>query len=120
MDRRVKQLIRIIKNSLVHKLSEHTMARSVNLSPARLRQLFKKETGLSPIRYVRRLRRKRAAYLLRTSFLAIKEVAFHSGSGDVSHFVRDFKKHYGVTPTEFRLRANNGFHESTSTENVSE
>ncbi len=104
MDRRVKRLIVIMKDSLAHKLSERTLSGSVNLSPPRLRQLFKKDTGLSPIQYLRRLRTKRAAYLLRTSFLTIKEVAFHTGSGDVSHFVRDFKKQYGVTPSDFRVR----------------
>src|SRR5258708_32105643 len=105
MDRRVKRLIRMMKDSFVQKVSEQTMARSVNLSPPRLRQLFKTETGFSPMQYVRRLRAKRAAYLLQSSFLSIKEVAFQSGSGDVSHFVRDFKKHFGVTPSEFRLKA---------------
>ncbi len=81
------------------------MAKSVNLSPSRLRQLFKTETGMSPIQYLKHLRAKRAAYLLQSSFLTIKEVAFQTGSGDVSHFVRDFKKHYGLTPSEFRLQA---------------
>ncbi len=50
------------------------------------------------------LRVERAASLLGTSFLTIKEIAFQTGSGDISHFVRDFKKYYGVTPGEFRLR----------------
>jgi transcriptional regulator GlxA family with amidase domain len=106
MDRRVDRLIAMMKDSLNQRLSEKIMARSVNLSPARLRQLFKKETGRSPVQYLRCLRTKTAAFLLQTSFLSIKEVAFHTGSGDVSHFVRDFKKQYGVTPTEFRARGN--------------
>jgi len=105
MDRRVKQVIKMIKQSLALKPSEQGMAKRVNLSSQRLRQLFKKETGLSPIQFIRDLRAKKAAYLLRTSFLTIKEVAFHSGAGDISHFVRDFKKRYGVTPSEFRVRA---------------
>ena|SRR5258708_27834723 len=105
MDRRVKRLIGMMKNSFAQKISEQVMAKSVNLSPSRLRQLFKTETGMSPIQYLKHLRAKRAAYLLQSSFLTIKEVAFQTGSGDVSHFVRDFKKHYGLTPSEFRLQA---------------
>jgi len=103
MDLRVKRLIEMMNERLANKLSERIMSTSVNLSPARLRQLFKKETGLSPTQYLRRLRTKRAADLLQRSFLTIKEIAFHTGSGDVSHFVRDFKKHYGVTPSQFRV-----------------
>src|SRR5260370_14230759 len=100
MDRRIERLIAMIKDSLGQKLSEQTLATSVNLSPPRLRQLFKKETGLSPIQYVRYLRAKRTAYLLQTSFLTIKEVAFRTGSCDVSPFVRAFKKQHGLTPSE--------------------
>lgn len=46
---------------------------------------------------------ERAQTLLQTSFLTIKEVTFECGLTDVSHFVRDFKKCYGVTPTQFRV-----------------
>ena len=105
IDARVKAVIRMMEQSLAGDISLRTLAKNVNLSPPRLRQLFKKDTGVSPIQYVRRLRARKAAYLLQTSFLSIKEVAFQSGSGDVSHFVRDFKKHYGLTPSEFRVRA---------------
>ena len=48
---------------------------------------------------------QRAEQLLRRTFLSIKEVTFRSGMRDISHFVREFKKHYGVTPTEFRARS---------------
>src|SRR6266850_4516636 len=104
MDGRVQRVMEIVKNSLADRLPERAMARIVNLSCARLRQLFKKETGLSPFQYVKRLRMKRAADLLRRSFLSVKEVSFQSGWGDLSHFVRDFKKRYGLTPSEFRTR----------------
>ena len=104
MDRRVKQVINIMKDSLVYKLSEQTMARSVNLSPPRLRQLFKQETGRSPLQYLREIRFQVAKELLGSTFLSIKEVAFRSGAQNLSHFMRQFKKQSGVTPSEFRVR----------------
>jgi AraC-like DNA-binding protein len=103
MDTRVKRAIDIIERRLTEKLSEKTLSREVRLSPARLRQLFKKETGLPPMRYVRRFRMKTARNVLQVSLLTVKEVAFQSGFNDVSHFVRDFKKQYGLTPSEFRV-----------------
>lgn len=106
MDCRVKRVITLMQDSLASKLSEQSIARSVNLSASRLRQLFKHDTGLSPIQYMRCLRAKGAAFLLETSFLTIKEVAFQIGAGDVSHFVRDFKKRYGLTPSAYREQAN--------------
>jgi AraC family transcriptional activator of pobA len=45
-----------------------------------------------------------AERLLRTTFFSIKEITFLSGEKDVSHFVRYFKKRYGLTPREFRLQ----------------
>jgi AraC-like DNA-binding protein len=45
---------------------------------------------------------QKAERLLQTTFLSIKEVAFLSGARDVSHFARNFKKQYGLTPTEYR------------------
>jgi transcriptional regulator GlxA family with amidase domain len=103
MDARVKRVIELFNREFTGKISEEMISKQVNLSPARLRQVFKKETGFSPIRYLKRLRMSMAARLLKSSFLSVKEIAFQTGSGDTSHFVRDFKKHYAVTPSQFRL-----------------
>jgi hypothetical protein len=45
---------------------------------------------------------ERAGDLLETSFLSVKEIAHAVGLNDESHFVRDFKTIYGVTPTRYR------------------
>jgi two-component system response regulator YesN len=105
MDARVKHVIKLFRRDLARKLPEEIISKHVNLSPTRLRQLFKKDTGLSPIKYLKLLRMKEAANLLRSSFLSIKEIASQAGSGDTSHFVREFKRKYGLRPTEFRDRS---------------
>ena len=46
-----------------------------------------------------------AKHLLESSFLSIKEIAHRVGLNDESHFVRDFKKAYGVPPSLYRLRS---------------
>jgi AraC-like DNA-binding protein len=43
--------------------------------------------------------------LLTTTFLSVKEIASRVGLADESHFVRDFKRIYGMTPSEYRTRA---------------
>ena len=78
------------------------VSRRVNLSPTRLRQLFAQSLGRSPAQYLKDLRMQRAARLLRTTFFSVKQITHLVGINDVSHFVRDFKKRYGLTPTEFR------------------
>ena len=104
MDHRVTAAIGIMHRQLADRVSVIRLSKSVNLSPRRLAQLFKVETGSSPRQYLRTLRMQRARNLLQTSFLSVKEVSFHSGLTDVSHFVRDFKKQYGLTPSEFRAQ----------------
>ena len=103
MDARVTRIIEIMKTSPNEQLSVVTLAKRVNLSAARLHQLFQKEMQQTPMRYLRELRMQKAEHLLRTTFLSIKQVAYHCEITDVSHFVRDFKRRHGVTPTEFRF-----------------
>jgi len=45
---------------------------------------------------------QQAATLLTTTFLSVKEIVRRVGGTDESHFVRDFKRIYGVTPSEYR------------------
>jgi transcriptional regulator GlxA family with amidase domain len=104
MDTRVRDAIDNMHHLLGERHSIRDVARSVNLSPRRLGQLFKEEIGISPMQFLKNLRMARAQALLQSSFLSIKEVTFQSGFADVSHFVRDFKQCYGVTPSEFRAR----------------
>ncbi len=104
MDARVEMAVSLMHQLTTDQLSIRSLSRSVNLSPTQLGALFKKETGQSPMQYLRKLRMQKAEQLLRSTFLSIKEVASLSGAKDVSHFVRDFKKEHGLTPKGFRLQ----------------
>src|SRR5260221_1236134 len=104
MDPRVNAAISIMSWLFATQISLRAVSANVNLSPRRLAQLFKSETGVSPRQYLRTLRMQRARHLLQTSFLSVKEISFRSGLTDVSHFVRDFKKEHGVTPSQFRAQ----------------
>ena len=79
------------------------IARLVKLSHSRLCYLFKAEVGLAPSQYLKKVRMKKALELIRTSFLDIKEVAAKVGYNDSTHFMREFKKAYGSTPSQDRV-----------------
>lgn len=83
-------------------LSLAEFAQSVNLSVWRLCHIFKSDVGMPPIRYLRLLRMERAKDLLESSFLSVKEIAYQVGLNDESHFVRDFKTTYGLSPASYR------------------
>jgi len=102
MDLRIEKVMAVMRDDLTQRLPLSKMAQLVNLSRARFCHLFKSENGMSASRYLKSLRMKEATVLLSTTFLSVKEIMVRVGFGDESHFVKDFKKMYGVTPTEYR------------------
>lgn len=102
MDQRVEVAITHMRDNLHRTLSLGEIARFAQLSPGHLRRLFQRETGMPPVQYLGALRMERAKELLESSSLSVKEIAAAIGTGDVSHFVRNFKKALGTTPTAHR------------------
>ncbi|HEV2835877.1 MAG TPA: AraC family transcriptional regulator [Pyrinomonadaceae bacterium] len=105
MAERVKRVIELMERDPRRTFSLGDMAQSVNLSPPYFCSLFKSITGVPPGKYLKSLRMQQAATLLDTTFLSVKEVVRRVGCSDESHFVRDFKRIYGVTPSEYRNRS---------------
>jgi AraC family transcriptional regulator len=102
MDQRINTTIMLIQNRLREELPINELARSLNLSASRFHHLFKAETGVSPAHYLRALRMELAKRLLETSFLSVKQIMNCVGFKDRSHFERDFKATYGLTPRRCR------------------
>jgi transcriptional regulator GlxA family with amidase domain len=104
MDQRLEAAIAFMKANLHRKLTPAEIAEHVHLSVARVRQLFKIETGTSLARYLRSLRLKQAKHLFETTSLSAKEVASRVGIAGISHFGREFKRAYRVTPARYAAR----------------
>jgi len=105
MDPRVKDLIVLINDDSDRSLTLAIMAHSVNLSASRCHYLFKANLGVSPIQYLRTIRLEKARGLLEATFLSVKQIMHVVGINDGSHFGRDFKHAYGLTPGEHRKTA---------------
>ena len=104
MDRRVELVIAQIETDVGRAWETAELAALVNLSASRFRHLFKEETGRTIGQYLRERRLQRAEFLLRTTFLSIKEVMSEAGVRSMSHFVEYFKERYGATPSAYRKR----------------
>lgn len=104
VDRRVQAVIDYMLEDLSRPLRLGDIAHSVNLSASRLQHLFKADTKMTAAQYLKSLRMQRAKELLDSTFLNTKEIMQRVGMKDESHFVREFKKIYGLPPGSYRQR----------------
>ena len=82
--------------------SVNSMARCANLSEVQFRKIFRKMTGDSPLRFVRRRRVERACSMLYASDDSVTNIAEACGFSDAPFFHRVFKACTGVTPRHYR------------------
>jgi len=91
-------------------LSEHInleeLADMLNISYSQFRGSFKKYTGISPGQYLLQLKLQKAKNLLVNSTQNIKEISFNSGFESPFYFSKVFKKHIGISPSDFREKFN--------------
>ena len=87
-------------------LSITDLAAEARLSPFHFIRSFKHSVGVPPHQYLTRIRLERASILLKTTNLAITDVAFETGYQSPAHFARLFRRHYGMTPTAYRRERN--------------
>ncbi len=77
-------------------------ARQAGLSPFHFLRLFSSVLGVTPHQYLVRSRLRHAARLLADHDMAVTDVAYDVGFGDLSNFVRTFHRAAGVSPSKFR------------------
>ena len=71
------------------------------LSTSRFYDLFRKEFNVTPLEYRNDLLLHRAKDLLATGDLSVNEIAFAVGFENAAYFSRFFKKHVGISPSEY-------------------
>lgn len=64
-------------------------------------KLFKEQTGVSVKRYMLDFRLEKAAEILEKKYMPIRKLAEEVGFNDQFHFMKEFKKKYGVTVKEY-------------------
>src|SRR4051794_36549019 len=108
LDPRVRHVLALMERHRRAPLAIAALARAVNLSPSRLRHLFRTELGQSPAHVQRELCLDHARRLLESTFLSVKEVMAECGWNDPSSFCRAFKRSFGYSPTSLRARDRGG------------
>ena len=97
---------RVIDRILDEPSAAHTvesLADTASMSRSAFAERFVAAFGQPPMALVQHVRMQHAAHLLRQPGTpSIDDVAFRSGYSSRSHFSAAFRKHHGVSPTEFR------------------
>lgn len=94
----------INRNLSSPEFSVEKLAAEVGLSRAHLHRKLKELTNFSSRDFIRNIRMKQAADLLKENKFSIAEVAYATGFSNPSHFSNVFKDFHGVTPTQFTAK----------------
>ncbi|MDJ1498144.1 AraC family transcriptional regulator [Cytophagaceae bacterium DM2B3-1] len=99
------QIIYKVKEQILERLETppiiHELALFANMSPTKLKRLFKQIFGNSIFSYYQEFRMKEAARLLKEKKLAVSDVGYQLGFTNLSHFSRVFKEHIGMKPKQY-------------------
>lgn len=100
------------KTALIAKLCEGILATSAfdirgladsfGLSERYIQRLFENVVGLSPRVFFNTQRFNRSLELIRSSNLDLTSIAYDCGYYDQAHFIKEFRKFTGITPSEAR------------------
>ncbi|MBD2755260.1 hybrid sensor histidine kinase/response regulator transcription factor [Spirosoma validum] len=98
----IVKLVQIIEENLFEKgFVAEKLAAQVNMSKPVLYKKLKAITDMSVNDFIKSIRMKKAAKLLQQSNLNINEVAMAVGFDDRRYFSREFKKFFGLYPSEY-------------------
>lgn len=102
----IKQSISYIQKNVSDKLTIDEIASHVGLSPSYFMKLFKENTKITCVEYIKLLRLNNATNMLKETDDSILQIAQSCGFCNLSLFNREFKKYFSITPSQYRKKYN--------------
>lgn len=106
--RSIRKALDYVSGRFHHDLGIDEVSEFVGLSCSHFCVLFKKETGVTFLEHLTRLRIERACSILRNADVKVYQIAPLVGYQDPKYFTNVFKKMTGMTPTEYRAACAKG------------
>jgi len=94
--------IQYINSRYMHKIGVAALAQIEGISESYYINLFHKEYGITPNKYIELRRMKQARKLIAERDKTIKEIAYETGFADPYYFSKAFKSHAGMSPQNYR------------------
>lgn len=98
----VNRAIKYMNSNYTQQVSIKEIAYNLNMSESSLCQYFKKVTGVSPNQYYTNIKLEKAREMLKNT--SVTETAFNLGYLNISYFIMIFKKMYGLTPKQYKMK----------------
>ena len=92
----------IKENYLKEVISIEYLADLCKITPSYFTRIFKSVFGDSPKRYIIDLKMQAACEYLTYTTTSVKDISELLGYEDITYFTASFKKHYGISPSEYR------------------
>lgn len=99
----LNKVVKIIEDNIDNsELNVKTLSELLEMNKINLYRKIKGLTGQTAAEFIRTIRLKKAAQLLKTGQLNVKEVMYMVGFSHSSYFSRSFKEMYGIVPKDYK------------------
>lgn len=102
-EQRVRKILKLIETEPAYRIPE--LAAQCKLSHSHLQHLFKRQTGVRLGHLILEQRLLKAAQLLESSNMSVKEIAYAVGYEHTSSFIRAFERRFGQAPLGYRRQS---------------
>lgn len=100
---RIHKVQDYIEENLQRALTLSELSDVAGFSKYHFHRLFSALTHETLLQYITRIKMERSAFfLIHRPEITVTDIAYHFGFSDSAGYARSFKKHYAVSPTEFR------------------
>lgn len=103
---KLKEVIKYIQTNYKSPITIKELAHIAQYSEYHFLRFFKSQTGKTCTQFINYFRIQKATLLLFDTNLSITEIAYEVGFGDVSYFIKTFKKYLSISPTKYRNENN--------------
>lgn len=98
------QAMRIVNERFCEAVSLRDIARELSVSEQYLSHIFSAAMGMTYSEHLTSLRLRRAAELVQETAMSVTDICYACGYRNFSHFLRSFKRRYGVSPLQMRMK----------------